>query len=86
MDDYYCSIRLYENKSITLFLFHNNIISYKVNTYPICFTASSISLIHMLLSKHHYFKSFSVNHILYIGQELYKAELSLMFDQVYVQN
>nr|YP_008144696.1 hypothetical protein [Grateloupia taiwanensis]AGO19819.1 hypothetical protein [Grateloupia taiwanensis] len=89
MDDFYCLIRLQKNRTISLCLFEsiqNNIKNYNKNVYPICFTAVSADSMYILLSKHDLVKKLSMNHVLYIGQELYKAELSVIFDQSYVQN
>nr|YP_010985820.1 hypothetical protein RMF00_pgp199 [Grateloupia asiatica]WOL36738.1 hypothetical protein [Grateloupia asiatica] len=89
MDNFYCLIRLQKNKVILLFLFESiqsGVENYNKKVYPICFTAVSADLMYILLSKHNLLKKFSINHILYIGQELYKAELSILFNQLYVQN
>nr|YP_010986223.1 hypothetical protein UYL67_pgp197 [Pachymeniopsis lanceolata]WOL37141.1 hypothetical protein [Pachymeniopsis lanceolata] len=89
MDGFYCLIRLQKNRIISLCLFESiqaNIGSYNKKIYPICFTAVSADLMYILLSKHNLLKKFSINHILYIGQELYKAELSTVLKQVYIQN
>nr|YP_009731964.1 hypothetical protein [Gracilaria edulis]QHS70627.1 hypothetical protein [Gracilaria edulis]UAD85558.1 hypothetical protein [Gracilaria edulis] len=41
---------------------------------------------YQLVGKHDYIKSFSLQHIQYISKELYKANLCLLLNQVYVQN
>nr|BCB92343.1 hypothetical protein [Grateloupia asiatica] len=89
MDNFYCLIRLQKNRTISLCLFEsiqNSLENYDKNIYPICFTAVSADSMYILLSKHDLFKKLSINHVLYLGQELYKAELSVIFNQSYVQN
>nr|YP_009297969.1 hypothetical protein Plocam_071 [Plocamium cartilagineum]AOM67907.1 hypothetical protein Plocam_071 [Plocamium cartilagineum] len=82
MDDFYCLIRLVNGNKIVLFCFER----VKCSIYPICFTASNLNYLHKLISMHDYFKNFSISHLLYLAQELNKAELALTFNQIYIQD
>lgn len=86
MDNCYCLIRIVPNRTIVVYYFDiNKNISRKIN--PICFTNKSANYLYYLLCSHKYIsQQISLNHALYLGQELYKAEIALIFGQVYVQN
>nr|YP_010198953.1 hypothetical protein LK147_pgp138 [Hydropuntia urvillei]UAD88402.1 hypothetical protein [Hydropuntia urvillei] len=51
-----------------------------------CFTANDYILICQLINQHDCIKLFSVQHIQYIFKELYKANLCLLLNQIYVQS
>nr|YP_009300570.1 hypothetical protein BI106_gp038 [Campylaephora sungminbooi]AKU47489.1 hypothetical protein [Campylaephora sungminbooi]ALN11936.1 hypothetical protein 121 [Campylaephora sungminbooi] len=91
MDSFYCLVRIILNKKLSLYCF-NCIVpkdpSQKVLNlvHPICFTAKSSGNIIKLLSLHSCFNVIAVNHISYLAIELYKAELSLVLGQIYIQN
>nr|YP_009295817.1 hypothetical protein Schim_071 [Schimmelmannia schousboei]AOM64752.1 hypothetical protein Schim_071 [Schimmelmannia schousboei] len=85
MDNSYCLIRVSINQKIVLYYFDNNQKVKNIN-YPICFTSYSANLIYRLLSIHNCFQLCSISHILYMSQELYKAELCLIFNQNYIQD
>lgn len=82
MDTYYCLIKLRSSSSIILYLFHSQY-TFK---YPLCLVSSSSSIMYKLMSLHDSFMSLSFGHVLYLGQELYKAEMSLKLSQDYIQN
>nr|QCI09129.1 hypothetical protein [Inkyuleea mariana] len=86
MDNFYCLIRVivHKKRKLSLYYFSHNITKQSF-IYPICFTASNINVMFKLLSMHNCFNQASIYHILYIGQELYKAELCLAFNQIYIQ-
>lgn len=91
MDSFYCLVRIPLNEKISLYCIYNNdTLNLRVKTYslsyPICFTAESSEKIILLLSRHSIFTLFSINHALYLGKELYKAELSLLLKQYYLQD
>ena len=83
-DSNYCIISL--NRGIiklSLFIIINQ---YNHQSCQINFSANSSYLLFHLISKHSsLYKYISLNHILYIGKEVYKAELSNIFHQVYIQ-
>nr|YP_010726434.1 hypothetical protein P4D33_pgp137 [Hypnea spinella]WDY84909.1 hypothetical protein [Hypnea spinella] len=83
MDHSYCLIRITKNFNISLYLFFAK---NKMPNYPICITSRKSNIIYYLMSLHHYFSFFSCEHYLYLGKELYKAELALIFNQEYIQN
>lgn len=91
MDSFYCLVRIILNKKLSLYCF-NYVLSQNINTkkiitlYPICFTAKSSYNIMKLLSLYSTVSLISVSHISYIAIELYKAELSLVLEQLYIQN
>ena len=84
MDNCYCLIRLINQKNITLYYFIN--MNKHKGNYPICLTGYRSEVIHKLISLHNDFNCLSINHCLYLGKELYKAELALIFHQEYIQN
>ena len=47
---------------------------------------NSAHIMYTLMGLHDTFQNLSTNHILYLGQEIYKAELSLNLGQQYTQN
>lgn len=91
MDSFYCIVRIILNKKLSLFCFNYSSsvwMGQKIKRmyYPICFSAKSSTTIIKLFSLHSCYKIMSMNHALYLGKELYKAELSLILHQVYIQN
>lgn len=83
-DKNYCLISL-KSKTIHLSLF----ISLDKDVQNICqinFSALSCNKLFHLISCHNNINKYiSFNHALYIGKEIYKAELSKTFQQIYVQ-
>ena len=91
MDSFYCLVRIILNKKLSLYCFNCSvpeIIGHKISlvSSPICFTAKCSKNIIKLLSLHSGFNLISINHISYLAIELYKAELSLVLEQIYIQN
>lgn len=82
MDDYYCVINLICDQNIVLYIFEKQ----KTTLYPICLISFNSNKIFHLISIHNSFINFSLVHYLYLGKELYKAEISLKFGQQYIQN
>nr|YP_010485072.1 conserved hypothetical plastid protein [Hypnea cervicornis]UVW80766.1 conserved hypothetical plastid protein [Hypnea cervicornis] len=80
MDCNYCLISITQKLNISLYLFFSK------DNYPICITARRSNDIYHLMSLHKSFDFLSIEHCLYLGRELYKAELALVFNQEYVQN
>nr|QVY58435.1 hypothetical protein [Kappaphycus striatus] len=83
MDSHYCLIQVNINYGISIYFFY---LDKNINQYPICITATSSRVLYYLISLHYYFRYLSVMHYLYLGKELYKAELALYFQQEYVQS
>ena len=81
MHNSYCLIRLISSRFLSLFLFK------KINDsgYPICLFASSSNSIYQLIAIHDVYQGISIDHCLYLGRELYKAELTAELGQLYVQ-
>lgn len=69
-------------KYIILCLFHNN----NKSTYPIYLISNSSKKIFQLISIHNSFLNLSMSHYLYLGKELYKAEVALILGQDYIQD
>nr|YP_010865310.1 hypothetical protein QQR83_pgp064 [Campylaephora boydenii]WGT74185.1 hypothetical protein [Campylaephora boydenii] len=91
MDSLYCLVRIILNKKLSLYCFNyvipKNFSQNVLNiVHPICFTAKSSDNIIKLLSLHSCFNAIAINHISYLAIELYKAELSLVLGQIYIQN
>lgn len=91
MDSFYCLVRIIFNKKLSLYCFSSNCnlnINKKDNIliYPICFTSKSASKALHLFSLHNISYLFSIQHIGYVSIELYKAELTIMLNQIYIQN
>lgn len=86
MDKFYCLILINktDNSNIELrFLQYDySILFYN---YPICFTASNASVMFALLFKNGILQHFSSAHLLYLGKELFKAEISFLLQQKYIQ-
>nr|YP_010904238.1 hypothetical protein REQ04_pgp138 [Catenella fusiformis]WCH57489.1 hypothetical protein [Catenella fusiformis] len=83
MDNSYCIIQLTSNTNISLYSFFLS--KNRTNNYPLCLTASTAEAIYYLMSLHKYFAYLSFSHHLYLAKELYKAELALIFKQIYIQ-
>ena len=81
MDIYHCLIRT-RFSYIILYVYNY---SYMV-TSPICILSNSSITIYKLMNYHDQFLNFSSSHLLYLGRELYKAELSLKLGQQYIQD
>ena len=78
IDDSYCLIKCTPTHKIILCLFYKQ--------YPVCLICNSAKAMYTLLNLHDAFQNLSMNHMLYLGQEIYKAELSLILGQKYTQN
>ena len=78
IDDSYCLIKCVPRYKIWLALFQDK--------YPICLISNSATIMHELIDAHDTFRTLSISHILYLGQEIYKAEISLTLGQNYVQD
>lgn len=87
MDNSYALIRICNKKTIQVYYFlYSLYYNPTICKYPICFTANNSYLMFMLLSVHKTFCSLTTtNHKLYLGKELYKAEISIQLNQEYVQ-
>ena len=81
MDQHYSLIQSAES-NIILYLFHNK----SLINYPICLISSSSNDIYQLISIHDIFLKLSLCHLLYLAQEVYKAELSSILGQQYIQS
>ena len=86
MNNYYCLIRLFNNTIVLNLIKINNYDIDTKKTFPICFSASSASILYRLIALHKEFYSLPLSHILYISQELYKAEMTIFFNQQYIQS
>nr|YP_009295713.1 conserved hypothetical plastid protein [Mastocarpus papillatus]AOL58197.1 conserved hypothetical plastid protein [Mastocarpus papillatus] len=83
MDNCYCLIRLVFRKHISLYCFQQKSQTFN---YPICFTAYNTDILFKLIFVYVVAKNISLSHCLYLGRELYKAELCLILGQEYIQN
>lgn len=85
IDSDYCIISS-RNKGIVISYFR----CINKNKFKICqinFIASSSDLLFNLIVKHNLlFQSISLGHALYLGKEVYKAELAKIFLQIYIQS
>nr|YP_009293669.1 hypothetical protein Rhodyp_073 [Rhodymenia pseudopalmata]AOM64351.1 hypothetical protein Rhodyp_073 [Rhodymenia pseudopalmata] len=87
MDKYYCVIRIASDQLINLYLWkYNRSLRCIGNLYPVCFSGHSADSLHQLIQVHYIHRHLSLIHVFYIAQELYKAELSLFFNQIYIQS
>lgn len=85
IDSDYCIIS--SRKEVITISYFRCINKNKFNICQINFIASSSDLLFDLIVKHDLlFQSISLGHALYIGKEVYKAELSKIFLQLYVQS
>ena len=82
MDNYYCLIKFILPSSYILYLFDNRFI----DKYPLCLASYSSNMICDLIDLHDVFIILSVKHTLYLGKELYKAEICSKLGQKYIQN
>nr|UAD84134.1 hypothetical protein [Gracilaria changii] len=83
MESNYCLIQITDYYKINCLLIKKNI---SIQQYPICFTGYNYDLISQLIKQHDYGNSLSISHISYIFKELYKANLCLLLNQVYIQS
>jgi hypothetical protein len=85
LDKNYSNIYIYKKKIIFSFVLVIDEIQYRcciVNFYA----SSSTRLYELIGDQKFFFLSISLHHILYIGKEIYKAELSQLFKQIYLQS
>lgn len=86
MDNLYFLIRVSSNQLIELYCIKYSLNNLNYNyIYPICFTASTSKNILYLLNFHKLVNYISIYHALYLGRELYKAEIALFTKQKYIQ-
>lgn len=86
MDNYYCLIRLHKNIIVLSVIQNKNHYIDMKPMLPICFSASSAYTLYRLAIMHKVFYSLSIIHIMYISQEIYKAELAIFLNQKYIQS
>lgn len=85
IDNNYCVITVKNNLIVcSYFRFsENNFDQYS----QINFSSPSADLLFDLMNEHNYLSQFiSLGHALYLGKEIYKAELALILLQVYIQS
>lgn len=88
MDTSYVLVNICNKKTIELryfnfkFNIYYNCIIYR---YPICFTAYNAHIMFSLMSLYKDLNFLSTQHKLYLGKELYKAEISIKLNQIYIQ-
>lgn len=85
IDSHYCIVNLNKNMIIvSVFILADK------NKNRLCrinFYAMSSDLLLNLISQHYSIDShISLSHALYLGKEIHKAELSIIFKQIYVQS
>lgn len=84
MDKNYCLIQ--SNINNIILHYFSVISSVKTQIYPTCFIAKTTNSIYKLISLHCCFDTCSPSHLLYLGKELYKLELSSYLKQKYIQS
>jgi len=85
LDNDYCIVSL--RKEVIIVSYFRYINRSKCNMCQVNFIALSSNLLFDLIIKHNLFvKYISLSHALYIGKEIYKAELSKIISQRYVQS
>nr|YP_010196941.1 hypothetical protein LK099_pgp141 [Crassiphycus corneus]UAD84745.1 hypothetical protein [Crassiphycus corneus] len=82
MDSYYYLIKVIRHYKIVCLLKKNS----GVHEYPICFTAYNYESVNQLINQHDYINLLCILHIQYISKELYKANLCLLLNQIYIQS
>nr|YP_009396983.1 hypothetical protein [Spyridia filamentosa]ARW66169.1 hypothetical protein [Spyridia filamentosa] len=86
MDNCYCIIKVLNSVIIAYCAYKDlNAISSPFLDYYICFTAHQSTHICRLLALHDFSENISLQHAFYLGQEFYKAEISLILSQEYIQ-
>nr|YP_009393891.1 hypothetical protein [Polysiphonia sertularioides]ARW62453.1 hypothetical protein [Polysiphonia sertularioides] len=88
MDNNYFILHVAKTKSIEIHYFsHTNSVSSSLY-YPICFLISPIyiSKINSLLSILSKLSQCSTSHKLYLGKEIYKAQIAINLNQLYIQD
>nr|YP_009393686.1 hypothetical protein [Caloglossa beccarii]ARW62248.1 hypothetical protein [Caloglossa beccarii] len=83
MDDFYCLIKLVKKK--IEFYFIKNKSNAGIYNYPICFTGFTVNLLTVLIQSHELINFLSIDHWLYLGQELFKIEVAIFSGQEYIQ-
>nr|YP_009399475.1 hypothetical protein [Dictyomenia sonderi]ARW69081.1 hypothetical protein [Dictyomenia sonderi] len=86
MDNGYVIIRILNQEKIELYYFSQ--MNNSIHNYPVCFVVclKSCNQIFILLSIFVNVQQFCTYHKLYLGQEIYKANLSLNLRQLYIQS
>lgn len=87
IDNLYFLIKIIKSEKIELYCINSGI---NLNTdrynYPLCFTAFKSNVIIELLCLYDKLNFLPTSHGLYLGQELHKAEISCIINQIYIQN
>nr|YP_009397815.1 hypothetical protein [Sonderella linearis]ARW67001.1 hypothetical protein [Sonderella linearis] len=87
MDQNYNIICIGQNKFIELYYFNfNTCYDTEIILYPVCFSAANTYLLFNLISLYNKFNIISTNHKLYLGKELFKAEVAIKINQIYIQD
>nr|YP_009391820.1 hypothetical protein [Acrosorium ciliolatum]ARW59964.1 hypothetical protein [Acrosorium ciliolatum] len=87
IDNLYCLIKVLEGQKIELYCINNEVnINISKYNYPLCFTAFKSNFIIELFCLYDNLNFLSTYHALYLGQELYKAEVSYAINQIYIQS
>lgn len=84
VDKDYCIVRV-KNELIIVSYFRS-CLKHNSQYYQIDFSSYSAEALYNLINQHNYLlRSISLSHALYISQEIYKAELSIILFQAYIQ-
>ncbi len=87
-DNNYFLIKTLQQNYIELRYFYNNVNTYNLYNYPVCFIIkySNLDKISVLLSAFFFTDLCSTEHKIYLGKELYKAKISILLNQLYIQS
>nr|YP_009396163.1 hypothetical protein [Melanothamnus harveyi]ARW65432.1 hypothetical protein [Melanothamnus harveyi] len=88
MDNNYFVLRISEENSLKIYFYNHNSFKYLTLNYPICFNLllnQDDQVIH-LLSIYEPVNKCSTLHKLYLGKEIFKAQLAIHFNQYYIQD
>lgn len=87
IDDVYCIIKISKSKIIELYIIEYLLHNHNCHdSYPLCFMSDNSSLIIQLLNLYDDIALLSIQHALYLGQEVYKADIALITNQIYIQD
>nr|YP_009391408.1 hypothetical protein [Platysiphonia delicata]ARW59552.1 hypothetical protein [Platysiphonia delicata] len=84
MDSSYFLIRVTEKNKIEVYYIKSKKDIFIYN-YPICFIGCNIKIIYSIINLYEFSNSLSIVHLLYLGKELFKIEISSFTLQDYVQ-
>nr|ARW60571.1 hypothetical protein [Polysiphonia sp.] len=88
MDRNYLMISVFNQETIEAYYLYNCDSSKNLYNYPVCFVVcfTKTNQMFKLLSNFSSIDNFSTEHKMYLGKEIFKAQIAIYLKQIYIQS